>query len=141
MEEDDDGRLTRSVPLYLRHYLRVNNLGHRVALAKVMLSGHKYGVEALRRGRAHVARSDRVCRLCTLKVETPEHVWLECGANEELRQLRNTFARDVLRLCTEREAQWLSQADGDVLMQMRRLVAVRSSVQALLHGWLNTHLK
>ncbi|TEB23200.1 hypothetical protein FA13DRAFT_1451645 [Coprinellus micaceus] len=97
-ELDGNGVLSREVAVLLRHCLKVNNPAHRIALSKVLLSGHKYAVEALRRGSQPVTREERfkLCRLCGGAVETPEHVWLECSARDELRGMRYDMAKDVL---------------------------------------------
>ncbi|TEB32472.1 hypothetical protein FA13DRAFT_1813390 [Coprinellus micaceus] len=128
MEQDEDGRFTRKVPVFLRHYLKVANPAHRVALSQVLLSGHKYAIEAGRRGKDHIAREDRTCRICGSAVESPEHVWLECNAAAELQRLREDMARDVASLCTPAECEWVREPDGDIVEMMKRLVALRSSI-------------
>ncbi|TEB27798.1 hypothetical protein FA13DRAFT_1877563 [Coprinellus micaceus] len=128
MEKDEDGGLTRTVPVFLRHYLKVANPAHRVALSQVLLSGHKYAVETGRRGKSYRARVDRTCRLCNQVVETPEHVWLECDVAGQLVQLRRDMVGDVGALCTPNELDWMTEADGDIVETMKRLVALRSAV-------------
>lgn len=127
---DNDGTLRKAGVLKMRHYLMLNNAKHRVALARVILSGHKYGVETLRRSDANIAREDRRCRLCQEQTETPEHVWLQCVGNDELRSLRVQLVQDIRRTCTVEEVAWI-RGSGDMEEQLRRLIAVKSLVSIL----------
>ncbi|KAF9021198.1 hypothetical protein BDZ89DRAFT_893282, partial [Hymenopellis radicata] len=75
----------------LRHYLRVDIAPHRDALTRILLSEHLLAVERLRwsdHAFPSLPRHRRLCRLCGLDVETPEHALLTCGATRELVDVR-----------------------------------------------------
>ncbi|KAJ3504030.1 hypothetical protein NMY22_g18054 [Coprinellus aureogranulatus] len=103
LEPDKNGTLNQPVSMMFRHYLRVNNTRHRVALSRVILSGHKYGIEAMRRTREDIPREDRVCRLC--------------GA-----------ARDIISTCRPDEVKWMRSGTGGVREELRRLISIRSMI-------------
>ncbi|KAJ3515951.1 hypothetical protein NMY22_g14317 [Coprinellus aureogranulatus] len=128
LEPDKNGTLNQPVSMMFRHYLRVNNTRHRVALSRVILSGHKYGIEAMRRTREDIPREDRVCRLCGGAVETPEHVWLVCGGSQALTVLRRTLARDIISTCRPDEVNWMRSGSGGVREELRRLISIRSMI-------------
>ncbi|TEB28173.1 hypothetical protein FA13DRAFT_1874176 [Coprinellus micaceus] len=127
LEPDGNGVLNKSVPVMMRHYLRIANSKHRVALARVLLSGHRYAIEALRRVEGIVERENRWCRLCGVGVESPEHVWFECRGRTELGTLRRRLALDITKGCSQREVNWILDGQG-VCEHLKRLVAVRNSV-------------
>jgi hypothetical protein len=81
--------------LYLRHYLfMVKTQEHREALTSIMLFTHQLALEKLRHtDHAHppVPRHERLCRFCTVRVESPEHALLECQASPVVLTLRNVF--------------------------------------------------
>ncbi|PBK58399.1 hypothetical protein ARMSODRAFT_1036565 [Armillaria solidipes] len=82
---------TLEVPLKMRIYLTCPVSKYRDALASVVFSTHKLAIERLRwadHGRRSIARDQRLCRLCTTAVETPEHVILECDGSGFISQLR-----------------------------------------------------
>lgn len=130
-EPDAQGDLTVTAPLKLRHYLKVVNAGHRRALTKVMVSNHYFAVELLRYARPPVERSRRVCRFCRERVETPEHVWIECLANIEICETRLAFAGEVQALGTPAERGLLELREGDALGQLRVLLESRGMVGAV----------
>ncbi|KAJ3516411.1 hypothetical protein NMY22_g14215 [Coprinellus aureogranulatus] len=128
LEPDQNGVLNQAVPMMLRHYLKINNVRHRVALSRIILSGHRYGIEALRRTDVEIRREDRLCRLCNNEVETPEHVLLECAGSVELTALRTNFAEDIRRGCRAEELAWIRSGGENVRERLRRLIAVRNAV-------------
>jgi hypothetical protein len=88
------GRLEPVKVLRLRHYLEVSVPLHRHTLTRLLLADHPLAVEQLRRAsryHAPVPYNLRLCRLCRLKVETPEHVLLLCTRSEALCDLRLEF--------------------------------------------------
>ena len=107
---------------------RARARSHKNVCRTAGLSGHKYAIEAGRRGKSRVAREDRTCRLCSQVIESPEHVWLECDAAGELQQLRRDVVGDLAVLCTPSELDWLKRADGDAIETMKRLVALRGAI-------------
>lgn len=88
--------------LRLRHYLSmVKTQKHREALTSLLLSTHLLAVEILRWG-DHMQprvddRSKRVCRLCKIDVETPEHALLVCDASAEVSALRDVFLEQLFK--------------------------------------------
>ncbi|KAJ3860562.1 hypothetical protein EV359DRAFT_12621, partial [Lentinula novae-zelandiae] len=64
-----------------------------------MVTGnHQLAVERLRwdeRNRRQIPRELRLCRLCKATVEDPAHVLFECGFNDGLVKLRETFMQKV----------------------------------------------
>jgi hypothetical protein len=91
IEQDGNGVFDKSVPVMLRHYLRISNSKHRVVSARVLLSGRPYAIEVLRRVGGAVEMEDWLCRV---SVESPEHVRLEGLARTELGDLRKRLALD-----------------------------------------------
>ncbi len=76
--------------LAVRHYLHLRITKHRKALTRLLLSDHPLALEQLRREDSHyfVPRMERLCRLCSRKVESPEHAILLCKTEPELVALR-----------------------------------------------------
>ncbi|KZV69764.1 hypothetical protein PENSPDRAFT_652043, partial [Peniophora sp. CONT] len=89
----------RPVLLQLREYLKVRNAQDRGAMAKLMVSSHPLALEQLRhtsgvrngRKKLAVPRELRLCRFCSLAVESPEHALLSCSGSARLTALRADF--------------------------------------------------
>ncbi|KAF6741561.1 hypothetical protein DFP72DRAFT_833015 [Ephemerocybe angulata] len=124
-EPDVDGALTVKMPLKLRYYLKVAHPGHRRALTRVLLSEHRYAVEALQWTRP-VGR--RLCRFCGAKVETVEHLWMWCMKRPELCAARKEFMSDVWRAATAAERARLVELDIDAGAQLVWLLTSRDWV-------------
>jgi hypothetical protein len=81
--------------LYMRHYLSmVTTPTHREALTSIMVSTHLLALERLRyvdHAKSPVPRDQRVCRFCTIVLESPEHALLECRSSPAVLELRTVF--------------------------------------------------
>jgi len=84
--------------MYFRKYLEIDDNEHRKALTRLILSDHKLAIERLRWCTPSIPREDRLCRFCTSKPETPEHVLLECTAQNDICALRNIFTETLRTL-------------------------------------------
>ncbi|PPR04341.1 hypothetical protein CVT24_013419 [Panaeolus cyanescens] len=81
-----------------RYYLEIKNPRHRIALTQIIFSSHTLAVERLRwseHRRPKIPREQRLCRFCTVQVETPEHALLQCTGNEEVSKMRDQFLTTV----------------------------------------------
>jgi hypothetical protein len=77
--------------LKMRHYL---SMVKTEALTSLLLSTHQLAVDILRyvdHAKQLVIRSDRLCRFCMVKVETPEHTLITCTSSDALRALQASF--------------------------------------------------
>ncbi|VDB85252.1 unnamed protein product [Peniophora sp. CBMAI 1063] len=107
-EPQKRGRPTKPV-LQLRHYLiSITDDDERIALTKLLVSDHPFALEQFRWSstrngieRLKVAREDRLCRLCGLAVESPEHALLVCEGVQELIDARKAFAEQVRVACPD----------------------------------------
>ena len=85
--------------LALRHYLLlISQAEHRKVLTRFLTASHPLAVERLiwpDRYRLSVPRQHRLCRLCKLHIETPEHAAFECNGLQELSQLRSAFLHKI----------------------------------------------
>ncbi|KAK0236643.1 hypothetical protein EDD85DRAFT_834253 [Armillaria nabsnona] len=114
----------------MRTYLTCTVSKYRDALASVVFSTHKLAVERLRwadHGRRRIARDQRLCRLCTTAIETPEHVILECDSSGFISELRSEWMEKVhtaipeARLMSQQRnlvghLQWLLEQEKIVLL-------------------------
>jgi hypothetical protein len=101
MELDNMGKLSHKT-LYFRNYLNVENYKHRKAITHILLSCHSLAVERLRwRRPVSIPRSERLCRFCKQKTETPEHALLDCKSNSELLNIRQHFSTDIIKINAE----------------------------------------
>jgi hypothetical protein len=48
-----------------------------------------------------IPRSERLCRFCKQKIETPEHALLDCKSNAELVNIREHFSTDIIKINAE----------------------------------------
>ncbi|VDC04957.1 unnamed protein product [Peniophora sp. CBMAI 1063] len=95
--------------IQMRHYLTsVVDDDDRIALTKLLASDHPFALEQLRWSstrngikRSKVPRDDRLCRLCGLDVESPEHALLVCKGVPELLRVRDDFAGQVREHCPD----------------------------------------
>ncbi len=87
------------VPPCIRHYLTlVKTQKHKEAITLVLLSTHLLAVEVLRYvDHVHqpVPRSERLCRFCKRKVETPEHAMISCESSDKLVKFGATFLEQL----------------------------------------------
>ena len=101
MELDNMGKFSHKT-LYFRNYLNVVNFKHRKAITLILLSCHSLAVERLRWCRpVSIPRSERLCRFCKQKVETPEHALLDCKSSAELVNIREHFSTDIIKINAE----------------------------------------
>ncbi|KAH6906935.1 hypothetical protein BKA70DRAFT_1285887 [Coprinopsis sp. MPI-PUGE-AT-0042] len=124
--DDDDDDTDRKVkkPARYRDYLNVANREHRVALTRLLVSNHCYGLEV---GRYHnLDEADRICRYCREATESPEHVLLQCQGNAAITMLREAFGRKLVKEARVTEVQGLCQLDGRPREQLRMLVSLTS---------------
>ncbi|KAF5320338.1 hypothetical protein D9611_011279 [Ephemerocybe angulata] len=131
VERGKEGR-SHQLVLGRRPYLKLGDPAHRRALTRVLLSNHKMGVELLRYTRPTTPRQQRLCRFCRRKVETPEHLWLECRANAEVCNLREEFVADVMRIGTNEETAYLRGLGTDWVAQMKALTVGMPGVVAVV---------
>lgn len=95
-EYDSDGN-SHTPAMAFRPYLRVHNKDARVSLTRLLVSDHRLEVETGRwRG---IARQDRLCRACGLRVEDPVHVLFECTGLPGLISARERFWGTCEQLC------------------------------------------
>lgn len=90
---------TRSIPVMaFRAYLRVSKTSRRNILVKLALSDHELALETLRRSDVSVLRCDRICRLCLVHIESPEHILFACKEIDipSVSALRIALTRDAL---------------------------------------------
>lgn len=79
--------------LFVRHYLHLSVPKHRKALIRLLLSDPLLALEQLRladRFHDFVPGDVRLCRLCGVSVETPQHAILLCKADDDLVNTRAT---------------------------------------------------
>jgi hypothetical protein len=100
MELDKNGKPSHKT-LYFRNYLNVVNYKHRKAITHILLSCHSLAIERLRWRRPIIPRSERLCRFCKQKIETPEHALLDCKSNAELVNIREHFSTDITKINAE----------------------------------------
>lgn len=92
----EDDKLVHKA-LAFRSYLRVKIPEHRIALTRMILSGHGLAMERMRwseRYRPVVPQEWRLCRLCTDGPEDAVHAMFVCE-NEKVAQLRKVFLTRV----------------------------------------------
>lgn len=90
--EMDNGTLVTKV-LDFRHYLRVLNPRHRIALTHIILSGHQLAIERMRWQERYIPSIPecwRLCRFCKTFIEDAVHALLVC-THPPLRNIRHTF--------------------------------------------------
>jgi hypothetical protein len=124
----------RHITLYLRHYLTMVTIPeHRHAITRLILGDHPLASEQLRRGsryHAPVPPHLRLCRLCALYVESPEHVLMSCIADPQLTALREQCYGECSQqgvVCTSA----LLLAPHNALPQLKALLFDRRTVQPL----------
>ena len=125
-----EGKPWQLVPSMLRHYLRIDNPGHRRALTKLLVADHGYGDEALGRRTPPIPLDERRCRLCGQGVETPAHVWLECS-DQSLVAMRRSFVAQLLRVYTEAELEKLTLLGADATGQLVYITRHRPTVSVV----------
>jgi hypothetical protein len=82
----------------------VKTQAHREALTSIMLSTHQLAVEVLRytdHANQSVPRANRLCRLCNIAVETPEHSLVTCASLDALVELRKLFQEQLFAKAPE----------------------------------------
>ncbi|KAH6912453.1 hypothetical protein BKA70DRAFT_1183567 [Coprinopsis sp. MPI-PUGE-AT-0042] len=122
-EEHDAGRDAKK-PTKYRSYLNVANREHRVALTRLLVSNHCYGLEV---GRYfNIDEADRVCRYCQGATESPEHVILQCTGNSVIVDIREVFGRKLVKEARITDVQKLCILDGHPRQQLKTLVSLSS---------------
>lgn len=85
----------RQTPMAFREYLNIPKLSHRCALTRIITSDHVFALERLRHQK--IARQDRLCRMCEIVIESPEHVLFECPVQlARVTNLRLSLKRRLL---------------------------------------------
>lgn len=113
-----------TVPRAFRGYLRLTNPDHRKALVRVILSNHNMALEIWRYATPKVDRHERVCRYGCGKVESPEHIWLECRGSPELVDGRRLLHAALPEVCTGEELAQIVDLDGDATEQLKALLSL-----------------
>lgn len=95
---------------------------------RILLSSHCLAIERLRwSDRYHPApvdRMNRICRLCSNSVESPEHTMLLCDGSLAVQRLRNNFLGVIYK-----ELPWLGpRNENNSIHMLRRIVSERSTI-------------
>ncbi|KAF8994758.1 hypothetical protein BDZ89DRAFT_1149930 [Hymenopellis radicata] len=114
----------------LRHPLRrVQIAKHRYALTKLLLDQHAlHGVHS---DNSHAPLALQQCRMCHAHLETPEHMLLQCTADQDTVTIRQEFMDRLAtlgrpRFCPSRFT------DGAALYWLRSLIFSWDSIQIVL---------
>lgn len=115
------------IALTLRHYLEVDVTDYERAITSVVLSTHKLALEKLRyrdHSRPKIPRGQRLCRMCGGAVESPEHVLIECQANQDIVALRTDYRNGLARSEPGIVASW---DRSDTCQVLKSIIASRNA--------------
>jgi len=127
-EQLKKGGSLKTKGLHFRKYLEIEDNEHRKALKRMILLDHKLAIERLRWRTPSIPQEDCLCRLCIRKTETPEHMLLECTAQNDICSLRRIFTEDVLTV----DAGLGGPFDSEVPNNLLKLLISQSDMSYLL---------
>ena len=78
--------------------VNISNLGSPASSAPPSAVALTLAIERLRWRRPPIPRSERLCRFCKLKIESPEHALLDCKDNADLVNIRKCFRADIIKI-------------------------------------------
>jgi hypothetical protein len=109
----------------------VKNQEYREALTSLLLSTHQLALEKLRytdHALQPIPRTERLCRFCIAKVESPEHALLECQACAQVVTLRNVFLEKLLRTVPKMQRKIV---ELDSISLLKAIIYERSTIVLL----------
>ncbi|KAF8992863.1 hypothetical protein BDZ89DRAFT_1081344 [Hymenopellis radicata] len=119
LEPQDDGP-PKQITACLRHYLnQVTIPDHRFAMTRILLGANNlHGVHS-ETSTAPIALQQ--CRMCHVHLETPEHMLLQCVADDETIVIRNEFKQRLADI-THRRFSPAVFTDGAALFWLRSVL-------------------